>query len=65
LERAGFESGDIVISIDGSRVQSEADALEAISLIAKAEPTTVRVLRVDPSGARQEIVLEIGSLDPD
>ena len=59
-ERAGIESGDIIVEVDGEQIEVSADLPHVIGLIAPGSKVPVSVIR---EGKERSIRVEIGALE--
>ena len=61
-EKAGIESGDIILEFDGQAINSSSDLPHVVGLIAPGTSATARIRR---DGKTVEIDVEVGGLDAD
>ena len=61
-EKAGVESGDIILEFDGQAINSSSDLPHVVGLIAPGTSATARIRR---DGKTVEIDVEVGGLDAD
>ena len=61
-ERAGLESGDIIIEVDGAQIDVSADLPHVIGLLAPGDRVDLMVIR---EGVEKEIEVVIGALEAD
>ena len=59
-ERAGIESGDIIVEVDGEQIEVSADLPHVIGLIAPGSKVPVSVIR---EGKERSVRVEIGALE--
>ena len=59
-ERAGIESGDIIVEVDGEQIEVSADLPHVIGLIAPGSKVPVSVIR---EGEERSVRVEIGALE--
>lgn len=59
-ERAGIESGDIIVQVDGEQIEVSADLPHVIGLIAPGSKVPVSVIR---EGKERSVRVEIGALE--
>ncbi len=59
-ERAGIESGDVIVAVDGEQIEVSADLPHVIGLIAPGSKVPVSVIR---EGKERSVRVEIGALE--